>query len=793
MDRIAIEGKTISFELSREGRRWVASIRRRDLAPAGTLDLCRDLYGWMRADGYAPGKVRRVRVETEEGATVRISAEVFDKNLCVWDMTSTFEIVERAGVEFILERRLAFLSDVRYDSTSTMKGRDCILATRVTTTLPTRSGEFIMVPSSVYGTNKPADTSRCLMIYDPSRRSFDFATGRSPYWFLASDRTSLPMVLAMSESKGMACGVLPGSVRRSPEHPGDGETFADAGIGFDGRRRTLELFLTAPYYELPASFAYLNFAPARVRSFIAFPGDRIEAAFVYAPLPAGRHAYAAVLQGVYDFCDADFPANPWMDIAEANSLQAEALHRYHFVPDKRIVRAHAHPSGEPADDTMMLGWCAGLSSVAGILLPGIDGNERRWIEAGVSVLDRIASDAPTPSGLLADRFDGERFVPVMGERGINVRVLCEALWIWMHLVEVCEKRSIAPTEPWRTAIRASVLPLRDHQAGDGELGFSLDPETGEFAQRGTSSSFMAIAALARGASFLSDPSLLEAASRAGRFYRRYLEDEILFGATLDTGSAINSEDGYNALLAYMELLEATGEKEWLRCAERACDWFLTFRWGYNQRYPKGSLLDRFDFRSKGMDTANVPNQHLHTYGTLCLTEQVQLWLHTGNPHYLRRAADLVSAGTQMIPRRDDEILNLRRGMHVEQYYNSNWASQGADKGDIDPRHISWVPGLCVFGDWRLKETFGGLVVSPRHRQACGLDACEVTRVAFTPSGASLTVRNLLDRQRRIPVVVCHLDRGRSVAEAHETTDRGDARLTLALAPRGEAELTIRLR
>lgn len=794
MSVVSLVGQTISALLEREGDTRTIRFQRKcagGLCTVGEADLSRDLYGWIRADGFAAPGSSNIEVD-KDGDVIRVRARTRDKNECVWDIESVFRIEMSDGAELLTEQRTATFSEERYPKTGTVKSRDCIFATRVRTRIATSQDEFLLLPASMYGTNAAAETGRCLPIYDPSAKGFDFDTGRSPKWMIATDRTPTPLVFAMSPSGGMAAGLLPGSFRRTPPREGDRQTFADGAVGFDGSGDTIDLVVTMPYFELPATFAYLNFAPPRCRSFNAFPGDVFEGTFVYAPLAEGRHAYAEILDALYALCGDRFEWKPWMDIAEANALQAEAMHRYHYAPEKRIIRADLRLTGEPVSDESMIGWCGGMSAVASLMMGGFDHDKADYVGAACSVLDRLAAEGPSGTGVLYDNFDGEKYAPLARPEGVNTRVMSEALWIWMQLVELCENRTAIETGAWRDAIRGALLAMRDDQAPSGELGFAIDPATGKFIERKTCSAFMAIGPLARGARVFDDPSLLEAAARAGDFYTRFLDDEVLYGATLDTGVVINSEDGYNALIAYMELYEATRAEKWLQLAQRACDWFLTFRWAYNQTYPDGTLLDRLDFASKGFDTANVPNQHLHTYGTLCLLEQVKLWYYTGKLGYLKRAGDLVNACLQMIPRADGEILDdMRRGMHVEQYYNCHWASQGLGKGDIDPRHIAWVPGLCIFGTWRLKETFGGVAASSKYGHAEALDACRVTGASFDNGAVELSLARLSPKALTTTVCVCHLG-GKAPRGAFTANELGDALVPVTLDRAGQTTVSCKL-
>ena len=74
---------------------------------------------------------------------------------------------------------------------------------------------------------------------------------------------------------------------------------------------------------------------------------------------------------------------------------------------------------------------------------------------------------------------------------------------------------------------------------------------------------------------------LEAAVRAGSYYERFVLDELIFGSPEDVQDAPTSEDGYNAVMAYTSLFEATGSPKWLELASQAADWTLSFRWAHN--------------------------------------------------------------------------------------------------------------------------------------------------------------------------------------------------------------------
>ena len=162
---------------------------------------------------------------------------------------------------------------------------------------------------------------------------------------------------------------------------------------------------------------------------------------------------------------------------------------------------------------------------------------------------------------------------------------------------------------------------------------------------------------------------VEAAELAGAYYAHFVEGEFIYGAPEDVGLAPSSEDGYNAVIAYVSLYEATRSPRWLELARRAAEWMLSFRWSYNLAFPRHTILESYDFRSRGADLASPRNQHLHGYGLICLPEMVRLAEHTADDYYLDRTRDNLACFLQFIAREDGDF-NARRGMVSERYYNS---------------------------------------------------------------------------------------------------------------------------
>jgi uncharacterized protein YyaL (SSP411 family) len=178
---------------------------------------------------------------------------------------------------------------------------------------------------------------------------------------------------------------------------------------------------------------------------------------------------------------------------------------------------------------------------------------------------------------------------------------------------------------------------------------------------------------------------------AGRYYADAVEREFLHGAPEDVDLAPTSEDGYLAIMAYVALFEADGDPEWLALARRAADWTLTFRYTYDVDFPEHTLLRDYGFRSRGADQASPANQHLHSYGLICVPELTRLGRHTGDDYYLASAEENLACFRQFVARADGDF-NAYRGMVSERFYQTACYQP---KGMLLTLSHAWCVGLLL--------------------------------------------------------------------------------------------------
>jgi hypothetical protein len=221
------------------------------------------------------------------------------------------------------------------------------------------------------------------------------------------------------------------------------------------------------------------------------------------------------------------------------------------------------------------------------------------------------------------------------------------------------------------------------QRADGLLPCSVDARDGSAWDYRTSAGLAFVPALV-------EAGHVRAAERAGERYLADLERLFLHGAPEDVDSAPTSEDGYVALMAYAAL--ARHDPRWLDAARRAADWMLSFRYTYDVGFDARTILGAYGFRTRGGDQASPCNQHLHSYGLICLPELRWLAEALDDDYYRASADENLACFRQFVARADGDF-GARRGMVSERYYQTDcFAPQGMLLG----LSHAWCAGLLLY-------------------------------------------------------------------------------------------------
>ncbi len=524
-------------------------------------------------------------------------------------------------------------------------GEDVDAGVRVERVLAPTSNPRWLVPGTFYGENRPEACTRIYPRYTPGR--VDVTRMESDAWSFRADRCATPGVFA--EGGGL--------VTREESPVGQ------AGVGFayaDGRPL---LRLHFPYREEPLRYDGSETpAPPDVRTYRWQAGERIELTFAVHDAEPAR-----VLRDLQR--TRHDPS--WIGIEEAAALAAHGLHRWHYRSDPaRLIETAAFDGSADRDD-MHVSWVSGVPYAYALLRHGLRIGNAAYVEAAEAVIDSVARNL-TPGGTFWARW--------MPERGwatgwhpdrtrLHARTLADATLFMLRAAELRDR------DDWREAARANLEAALRTQRDDGALPAAHRVETGEAAAWDGTAGIAWIPALVEGEE-------RAAARRAGEYFASF---DQWYGAPEDVDLAPTSEDGYSAVMAFVAL------EDW-DTAKRAADWVLTFRYTYDVAFPEHTLLGTYGFKTRGADQASPANQHLHSFGLVCLPEMVRLAEALGEDFYLRTTRDNLAYSRQFIAREDGDF-NAMRGMAPERFFQTDCF---AAKGTIGPLSHAWCIGLLLY-------------------------------------------------------------------------------------------------
>jgi hypothetical protein len=341
---------------------------------------------------------------------------------------------------------------------------------------------------------------------------------------------------------------------------------------------------------------------------------------------------------------------------------------------------------------MHVGWVSGAPWAAQLLAWGRRIGSEAHAAAGTDVLDNIAENL-SPSGTFWAEWTLERgWGTGWSPKGtIHANTIGQATLFFLRALAAEEDHGVAH-EGWEVAVRSNLDAICARQREDGNLGTYHDAATGAVTEWDGAGALVWIAALLDGAARFGEERYARAAERAGAYYRRFVDDELIYGAPEDVHLTPTSEDGYNAVIAFTALHRSTGDPAWLDVARRAADWTLTWRYSYDVAFDEPTILAQYGFSTTGTDQASPANQHLHHFGLICGPELVELSRLTGDDHYRVRAAETLAAWRQFVARRDGDF-NAMRGMVSERFYQTDCFRA---KGSLLPLSHAWTGGVLLF-------------------------------------------------------------------------------------------------
>ena len=519
---------------------------------------------------------------------------------------------------------------------------------RVERALPATDDPRWLVPGVFYGENRVEQCTRLYPRFTPD--GVNLARMESNAWSFRADRCATPAVFARG-----------GGLLTTEESP-----LGQTGVGFAYRDRVPVLWLDFPFREEPLRYDGSETPqPPDVRSHRWRPGESVRLS-----VRLVDDGWFSVLRSL----DGDAADPGWVSIEEAADLAAWGLYRWHYRDDPpRLLETAAFDRealGERGDrDAMHVSWISGAPYAYALLRHARRIGNAAYAAAAEAVLDHIAANL-TPGGTYWAQWtaaEGWRSGWHPDRTRLHARTIADATLFMLRA-----------GGRWADSARSNVAVAVRTQREDGALPAAHHVETGDAVSwDGTAGLTWVPALVAAGE--------LDAARRAGDYYRRFVDDGFLYGAPEDVDLAPTSEDGYAAVMAYVSLGDYA-------TARRAADWTLTFRYTYDIAFSERTLLGRYGFQTRGADQASPANQHLHAFGLICLPQFVALARATGDEFYLRSARRNLACFRQFIAREDGDF-GAYRGMATERYYQTDCFQK---KGMLLTLSHAWSLGVLLY-------------------------------------------------------------------------------------------------
>lgn len=569
-----------------------------------------------------------------------------------------------------------------------------------------------MVPAMFYKDNRHVDCIRKYPRFSMDENKPDEFT--SDYWAFRSDRSSCPSVICWTDNFTSALATP--------------ESFDNtiSGIGFKANQSSTDLMLYFPYIEAPVKYSFCKedgIAPEYSTTSMIYHGE-LSLSFSTYVEERDLHLYDSLIRDIYN--DLSDETSPWMTKSEASSVLAYGLHRWHYDKENSILCETSafdgyfgKGPGQFDRQHMHVAWVSGIPYAYALWKHGAVNSNQEYIDAGLSVIDKIANEGISPCGFFFSEWTkesgwGTGWNPK--PEWLQACTTSEAVWFLLQSMEYGKTQGIEKPA-WDSAVRKNLEKALSIQREDGNMGSYYNLITGAVEEWDGAAGIMWIPAFLLAWRLFSDPRYLDAAVKAGEYYSKFVQDEYIYGAPEDVHLTPTSEDGYNALISYVHLYEAANDTKWLDLAESAADWMLSFRWTYNTRFGEYTLLGKYDYRTLGADNASPANNHLHCYGLVCHPELLRLWKYTGDTYYLSRAVDNLACFHQFITRGDGDF-NARFGMITEQLYQTDWTHP---KGSLLQLAHAWCSGIILYANSYTKE-FGDIIIDADNREVYVLDS-----------------------------------------------------------------------
>ncbi|MBN1901229.1 hypothetical protein JW926_07900 [Candidatus Sumerlaeota bacterium] len=571
-----------------------------------------------------------------------------------------------------------------------------------------------LVPGVFYKHNRLPATKRIYpgLVMDDSEIKDLFL---SRHWAFRSDRAAEPAVFGWTERLSFVLATQTAFEK------------GQSGLRFSADKDFVTIGLNFPYREEPVKYSFCH-ESGNAPEFTFFylqRGESFPLYFDFGVAPHDLHFYASFLRLIHER-KRQAPTNAWLEADQACRILAEGLYRWHYDEKEAVLwetcafdKYFGKRDSYVDRFNMHLAWVSGAPSAMSLLWYGRSTGNQSFINAGTRVLDKVASGIAPLGTFYPCWMAGKGWTCGWNTEDnlIQARTAAETTLFLLRAYRMELKYGVIHPN-WIHAVKKSLEFALSIQSSDGNFGSYYDMERGNVVEWDGAAGILWIAPLAGAAVSLNKKEYRDAAIKAGDYYARFLFDEFICGAPETAPLSPTSEDGYNALICYLLLTETTHDDKWLKLAKRAADWFLTFRFTYNSPLPPFSILNAYNFHTKGGDVSSPADQCLHSYGLICHPELMRLGKYLEDDYYIHRATEHLEFAHQFIAR-DDGDFGARKGMLPGQFYHTDWWQP---KGHLLSLSHAWRAGLILYANLWEKFMLGASTLKAPDSQSRASDA-----------------------------------------------------------------------
>lgn len=338
------------------------------------------------------------------------------------------------------------------------------------------------------------------------------------------------------------------------------------------------------------------------------------------------------------------------------------------------------PVLKPWRDVCETGWLGGAVLAYPLVLSefvegAVDGETFRSASSGERIIDRIIESYHPQSGFFHNLLKpnpGQVSLDVTGwsEEECHFAYLSgSAAYYILKTMDLLGKKGRTYPERWLLGCKQVVDTAISLQREDGAFGVRFSTREKRVIDWEGFAGCLFVPAAVYLHRFTGEKAYLDAAVRAIRYYRKYIEELNCYGTPLDTRKSVDQEGNIAFVRGCRLLYEDTGEAEFLDAMTAGAEYEYLWRYCYEAR-PECAPLNA-GWNSCGGSVTSVSNAHMHPMGAMLDTELRFLARVTGDDYHLQRAEDSTAWLMQNLEMYPDKMGYGRYGIFSERWCPSD--------------------------------------------------------------------------------------------------------------------------